>query len=166
MAAVIAPYPRSTPVHRPGSAPSCPPLRVIPGGRQAARAYARQARPVHPVRLVHPAVYRRRRLGVALGLVSAFFVAYLALMGLGVVFGDGAAHADARPSTGAAASATAGVPAPSTTYVVQPGDTLWTIARHLHPSGDIRALVDTLSTRAGSGPLQSGQRLSLDGLVD
>jgi len=166
MAAVIAPYPRSTPVHRPSSAPSGPPLRVIPGGRQAARAYARQARPIGPVGLVHPAVYRRRRFGVALALVSIALVGYLALMGLGVVFGDGAAQADARPSAGASAVAVASAPAPSTAYVVQPGDTLWSIARHLHPSGDIRSLVDELSARAGSGSLQSGQRLSLDGLVD
>ncbi len=51
-------------------------------------------------------------------------------------------------------------------YVVQPGDTLWSIARHLHPSGDIRAVVDELAARAGSASLQAGQRLSLDGLTD
>ncbi len=159
MAAVIAPYPRSTPARRPAPTSSRPPLRVIPGGRQAARAYARKARPVHP------AVYHRRRLGVLFGVVSIVVVAYLAVTGLGVMLGGGAARAEARPASVAPAASAASA-RPSATYVVRSGDTLWSIAHHLHPSGDIRALVDELSSRAGSGPLQAGQRLSLDGLVD
>jgi len=164
MAAVIAPHPRSIPTRRPVAEPVRAPLRVIPGGRQAARAYARQAR---PVRLVHPAVYRRRRLAVLLVAVLLAVIAYLTVTGLGVVLG--AHHAPATsPAAAVAASsaATSGGAAPSATYVVQPGDTLWSIARRLRPSGDIRSLVDALSSRAGGASLQAGQRLSLDGLVD
>ncbi len=49
-------------------------------------------------------------------------------------------------------------------YVVQPGDTLWSIARSLHPSGDLRPVVDSLESRAGGAALVPGQRLRVDGL--
>ena len=55
---------------------------------------------------------------------------------------------------------------PATTYVVQPGDTLWAIARRLQPTGDIRPLVDELARRAGSAAVVAGQRLDLSGLPD
>jgi LysM repeat protein len=44
-------------------------------------------------------------------------------------------------------------------WVVEPGDTLWGIARQLQPSGDIRPLVDQLSRQLTGGQLQVGQRL-------
>ena len=50
-------------------------------------------------------------------------------------------------------------------HVVQPGETLWSIAADLQPDGDVRGLVDRLADRSGSGPLQVGQRIPLDGLV-
>ena len=63
------------------------------------------------------------------------------------------------PSAGESAS-TAEAAAPSAgSYVVQPGDTLWAIARHLDPNGDVRPLVDTLSREVHGRPLQVGQRL-------
>jgi hypothetical protein len=49
-------------------------------------------------------------------------------------------------------------------YVVQPGDTLWSIARQIDPNGDPRPIVDRLAERAGGAALRPGQRLSLDGL--
>lgn len=57
-------------------------------------------------------------------------------------------------------------PGPSThtvghTYVVQPGDTLWAIARTLHPSGDPRPFVDGLARANGGSTLQPGQQLRL-----
>ena len=50
-------------------------------------------------------------------------------------------------------------------HVVQPGDTVWSIARSLHPHGDIRIVVDRLETRLGGATLQPGQRVPLDGLT-
>ena len=47
------------------------------------------------------------------------------------------------------------------TYVVQPGDTLWAIARRLQPDGDVRPLVGALSDTNGGGELQVGQRLTI-----
>jgi LysM repeat protein len=46
-------------------------------------------------------------------------------------------------------------------YLVQQGDTYWSIARHLQPSGDVRALVDHLSSDHGGAPLQPGEQLVL-----
>jgi LysM repeat protein len=156
MAAVIT-IPTRSPHHdpRPRREPVRPPLTVIPGGRRAAREYAARQRPAHRL---HPAVYRRRRLGLVVGLVTAVVVGYLALTGLRVL------TADAAPSA-PATTAVAGAPAAGSVYVVHPGDTLWSIARSLQPSGDVRSLVDRLADRAGPGPLQAGQSLRIDGLV-
>jgi hypothetical protein len=49
--------------------------------------------------------------------------------------------------------------------VVQPGDTLWSIARRLQPEGDVRPLVDALADRNGGAGVQAGQRLWLDDLA-
>jgi len=51
----------------------------------------------------------------------------------------------------------------SITHVVQPGDTLWGIARRLSPEGDPRPLVHVLDDIAGGALLQPGQRLILPG---
>jgi len=46
-------------------------------------------------------------------------------------------------------------------WVVQPGDTIWAIARQLRPSGDMRNLVDELTAETHGQPLQVGQQLVL-----
>jgi Tfp pilus assembly protein FimV len=46
-------------------------------------------------------------------------------------------------------------------YVVQPGDTLWSIARKMQPQGDVRPLVDELVHRNGGTDLAVGQRLAI-----
>ena len=55
-----------------------------------------------------------------------------------------------------AGSASASVP-----HVVQPGETLWTIARALQPRGDVRPLVDRLAKAHGGAALQVGDRIPL-----
>lgn len=46
-------------------------------------------------------------------------------------------------------------------HVVQPGDTLWSIARDFVPEGDIRPLVDRLAAARGNTPLQPGEAVVL-----
>jgi LysM domain len=53
-------------------------------------------------------------------------------------------------------------PAPRVTYVVQPGDTLWSIARRVAPGQDPRPVVDGLvEANNVRGGLQTGQELSV-----
>jgi hypothetical protein len=53
-------------------------------------------------------------------------------------------------------------PAPRVTYVVQPGDTLWSIARRVAPGQDPRPVVDGLiEANDVPGGLQAGQELSI-----
>jgi hypothetical protein len=156
MAAVIVTPDHLEPIRRPARPSSRPSLELLPGGRRGARTTARSRR---PAARVQAGTYRRRRLGAALALVTALAVGYLAVTGLMTVV-DG--RADAPASAGVAAGATAASPS----YVVQPGDTLWSIARRLRPHGDVRPLVDQLESRAGGAALVPGQRLRLDGLAD
>ena len=46
-------------------------------------------------------------------------------------------------------------------HVVQPGDTLWTIARSFQPTGDVRPLVARLAHSRGAAPLQPGDRIAM-----
>ena len=45
------------------------------------------------------------------------------------------------------------------TYVVEPGDTLWSIARRLQPAGDVRDLVRSLVAANGGAEVDVGDRL-------
>jgi len=49
-------------------------------------------------------------------------------------------------------------------YVVQPGDTLWTIAERIAPGDDPRPIVDELRDRNGDSELQVGDRLDVANL--
>lgn len=59
-----------------------------------------------------------------------------------------------------------GSPQPITesVYVVQPGDTLWTIAERIAPGDDPRPIVNELSDRNGDSELQVGDRLDVANL--
>jgi Tfp pilus assembly protein FimV len=53
-------------------------------------------------------------------------------------------------------------PAPRVHYVVEPGDTLWSIARRVAPGRDPRPVVDAMVKANGlHGGLQAGQELSI-----
>lgn len=92
-------------------------------------------------------VLRRRRLAVLVLLVAVVAVVAVALL---------AGRADAEGPS-------AGEPVPmstaSRTYVVQPGDSLWSIAQHLAPGRDPRAVVASLSKANGGSALRAGQLL-------
>lgn len=113
-------------------------------------------------RCERPAPSGRLR-GVALGLGLAVLVA-LASLGILAFLGADAAASTPASTTGATAVAVA-EPSTPRWVVVQSGDSLWTVARRLQPSGDVRALVDRLAARVGAS-IVAGQRIDVAGLVD
>ena len=129
--------------------PSRPALCVLAGGRA-------------PARLAQQAVYRRRRLVVAVVAVALLTVSLLlASAAAARIAGGVPSSAAGGPSpTSAAASSAAGVAAPPT-VVVQPGDTLWSIAAAVAPGTDVRVTVDRLVALNGGSPIVVGQQLEL-----
>jgi hypothetical protein len=97
-----------------------------------------------PARRHRPAVYHRRRVLAALvglGLV-------LTVARAGVAFGGSSlASADRLPHVHQ--------------VVVQPGDSLWSIAERVAPGHDPRPIVDALAGANGSSTLIAGQTLSV-----
>jgi LysM domain len=99
--------------------------------------------------------FRRRRLAVlvvSVTLAASATAGVQALRGLAEVDGSPAPRAvDVRP-----------VPVAGHTYVVQPGDTLWSIAAEIAPDEDPRVVVDALRAANGGPELEVGQELTLD----
>jgi nucleoid-associated protein YgaU len=146
MAAVIIASPTSPAPHVPGGARR-PDLRVIHGGRSAVNRGMQR-------------VYLRRRLLAGLAVLLLATVMWMAVVGaLSLLQGP----ASSSPTSAATAAVP---PAAAEEYIVQPGDTLWTIAERLDPPGDLRPIVDELADRAGGAVLQSGQRIDVRGLAD
>ena len=102
------------------------------------------------------AIYKRRQL-VAFALVVLLVIAALSVA-RAAIGGPGAA-----PLTGprSAGGTNAVQPIARSVYVVQPGDTLWAIARALQPEGDVRPLVGKIADQRGGAPLQVGERIAL-----
>ena len=106
---------------------------------------------VLPTRLAEPRptaqVYVRRRLLVGLVLLTVVF---------GVWFSAG----NVLANRGGAPASTAAV-RPATPYVVQPGDTLWSIAEQFHGATDQTTYVDLLIRLNGGTVIQVGQSVTL-----
>ena len=51
--------------------------------------------------------------------------------------------------------------APSARYVVQPGDTVWSIATEMAGGGDVRPVVDAIIDVRGTAALQPGETILL-----
>lgn len=88
-------------------------------------------------------------------------VVALAVVALAVML----AYALSGLLSAAVAASDAPLAAPALTYVlVEPGDTLWSVASKLDPQGDPRALVDriaTLNALSSDAQLQVGQTLAV-----
>jgi hypothetical protein len=93
------------------------------------------------------AVYRRRRL-VAAGLAVLLLVSLLNLASFLVGRLDGTADPAAEPS-----------PVAEVSVVVEPGDTVWSIAASLVDGDDVRPVVDALIAANGGAVLEVGERL-------
>ena len=141
MAAIVSPHPAGRP-NRPHL------VLVGPDYRPPRPAPVRRA----PSKRV---AYRRRRLAVAVAIVALVFVVQLVLHTASAWLGGGSLTAS-EPRSAVAATASA-----SSVHVVQPGDTLWTLARRAQPTGDVRPLVGRLSAAHEGRALRPGQRIVL-----
>ena len=98
----------------------------------------RQPRP-RPARRHRPAVYRRRRV-------------LAVLVGLGLVL----TVARAGATLGGSPLATSGRLPHVQQVVVQPGDSLWSIAQRVDPGRDLRPIVDAMQRSLGTSTLVAG----------
>jgi hypothetical protein len=146
----------TAPWNDPAARPTRPQLRLVEGGRSERGA-------------ADPALWPARRTLLVLvgGLALAGLVALAALGAVNLLGADAAASGPASTAEPLhPAGAGAFTPPASAVVVVQPGDTLWAIARRLQPTGDVRHLVDELADRAGGAAVVSGQHIDVSGLSD
>lgn len=135
-----------------GAAPRSWGPRLVPAGRSIEGTGVPRA----PRRAVSAATYRRRRVVVAAAAIGLLFATHVAA---GVA--TNLALAVIAPQTAQIAVAPAPPPATAAQriHVVQPGDTIWDVARRFQPDGDVRPLVDAMVQARGGRPLQVGERL-------
>jgi hypothetical protein len=105
-------------------------------------------------------VYRRRRIAVLLCAAAVVALGWTGVHRHG---------ADATGESGDGPLTVAGQPvseihatlATHTHVIVQPGDTLWSIARRAQPTGDIRPLVSSIEAKRHGRPLQVGETIQI-----
>jgi hypothetical protein len=102
------------------------------------------------------AVYRRRRLVCFLVAAAAVGFGWLGLHQLTGASGDGPLTVAGRP-----VSSVNPVLVSRTRMIVQPGDTLWSIARRSQAAGDIRPLVDAMASQRHGRALQVGETIEV-----
>lgn len=154
MAAVVSLEPRylDPEPHSPSTRPARPALRLVPGVPALPEPYQPRSSQPKPYRQPRPqvarshrpaaaAMYRRRRvLAALLGLGLL-----LAGARVGSAFGGNLAAAERLPHV--------------QQVVVEPGDSLWSIAQRVAPGHDPRPIVDALSESLGGASLRPGQSL-------
>lgn len=113
---------------------------VLTRAEQRPGHLAAVAAPVEP--LVTPAMVA--------AMAAAVLVAALLALGIGAGTFSGLVP---TPGTGSVAAAD------GTVVVVEPGDSVWSIARSLQPEGDVRPLVHRIVQVNGSRLLQPGQEI-------
>jgi Tfp pilus assembly protein FimV len=123
-----------------------------------------------PVRRSHPRpvpVERRHRLPDRATRVRrrrlAVLVVAIALVGMLILAGQAfVSLTRAGPSSGPEPVGVGHEPVAGQRYVVQPGDTLWSIAAEIAPGSDPRPVVDALLAANGDASLEVGEELTLD----
>ena len=104
-------------------------------------------------------VYARRRMMVLLTVAT---IALVLLVSAGhVVANRGGAPASASMIRPANASAVVDAPSAANVYVVQPGDTLWSIGERFHGHTVLADYVDALVAANGGTVVQVSQALTL-----
>lgn len=102
-----------------------------------------------------PRVYFVRRIAAALGVVV---LAVVLVSLLSIRFADATQPVDPRRAAPVVGSM---VNSFGSAVVVQPGDTLWSLARKVHPNGDVRPLVAELARAHGGSALRAGDRIAI-----
>jgi hypothetical protein len=115
-----------------------------------------QYRPLTVRRRPSKAVYRRRRLVVLLCVAALVFVGWTGLHRLTGASGGGPLTVAGQPVSKIDVTL-----ATHTHVIVQPGDTLWSIARRAQPTGDIRPLVSSIEAKRHGRPLQVGETIQI-----
>jgi hypothetical protein len=161
MVAIIVSQPQDT---ASTPAPAWPRPVVTPGpggvaGRPGPVGLA-DVTPLHPPTVSRPLPDRstriRRRRLVAL-LMAVALAAATIVTGQAVL----SAFGEVEPSSPRPVEVPALSPTVGETYIVQPGDTLWSIAAAIAPDSDPRPVVDALRDANGGPDIQVGQRLTL-----
>jgi nucleoid-associated protein YgaU len=127
------------------SAPLAPTFNGQSFGNQsfANQSFGNTVRPLRPAVSRHPVYMARRRRVVVFSVAAVLAgVAIFAVM-LGRV----------------PASASERHPVSPVTHVVQPGETLWSIAQRVHPNGDVASYVDQLVRANGGNTIRVGQQI-------
>jgi hypothetical protein len=138
VAAVVIPHPHDPDFHDRWDAPVA--LRLV----------------APPRRRPTPSVYRRRRLVAA---VAVCLFTAVVLLATGSVLRSAVGALGGSPLTPPGAPDPTARPVAAQTIVVQSGDTLWSLARRMQPSGDVRPLVDKLAAAHRGTALQPGDRI-------
>ncbi len=102
------------------------------------------------------AVYRRRRLAVLLLATITGLTAWFGLHQLTGVSGGGPLTAAGQPVSQFNVRLATDV-----RMIVQPGDTLWTLARRAQPTGDVRPLVQSLEAQRHGRMLMVGEHITV-----
>ena len=107
-----------------------------------------------------PAVYRRRRLAVLLCAATLVAFGWLGLHWLTGLSGGGPLTAAGQPGAEVTTELHTELVTASR-VIVQPGDTLWSIARRVQPTGDVRPLVARIAAQRDGRALQVGETIVL-----
>jgi hypothetical protein len=149
----VLPFPQRFASHSDSLAITTLPLPVEPDTWRPEPSGAREAcaRPPRARRSTRAAAARRRR-NILLLLVAAGILVALALP-----WGGAGGRPLATPGPARAGDALVA----HEPYIVQPGDTLWSIAQRLVPGGDPRPIEQELEAQARGDVVVPGQRLVL-----